>query len=114
MPAKQGRCTLSEDGRTQTWHTPTGAKHRDRDRPAVVRTDETGRIVLREWWNFGVRHRGGDEPAVIDETDGVMREWWAHGTLHRANDMPAIVKVDGADDTSGFCEWWVEGRRHLS
>lgn len=51
--------------------------------------------------NTDVKHRDGDEPAVIYR-DGTQ-EWWRHGTLFRHNDKPTIVTK------SGIKIWFISG-----
>lgn len=60
-------------------------------RPAVINRYMYGpRICGDMYYIYGVLHRSGDLPAVIDIKDNRLR-WYNNGSLHRDNDLPAII-----------------------
>jgi hypothetical protein len=67
--------------------------------------DEMPEYILRqngshEWYKDCLRHREGDEPAII-KANGT-RIWMRYGTLYRDDDKPPIVEADGTE----FWYYW--------
>ena len=78
---------------------PQGRLHNP-DGPAVVNQ----RSNHKEWYNRGLLHRDGDEPAVLGEG---YSSYYKHGKLHRDGGQPAIISKNG-----NHLEWYVNGQRH--
>lgn len=72
-----------------------GMRHRDGDEPAVI--DANG---SKQWWINGEIHRE-NKPAVIFANGDT--QWWHHGLLHRLNG-PAI------ETYNGMPQWWINGK----
>ena len=73
-----------------------------------------GSVTWEEFYKEGQRHREGDRPAVIRyRADGsVEREsFWKEGLLHREGDRPAVIQylADGSVECESF---WKEGQMY--
>lgn len=76
------------------------------DGPAVTLRNDDGRIVMKEFFRDGRRHRDDDLPAIeCYREDGTLLglEWYAHDELHREG-APAAQKFDEFGRLRQ--EWW--------
>lgn len=71
----------------KTWY-KDGMRHREGDLPAVIYNTNEGH---KEWCKNGLLHRDGDLPAV---ERGNYKAWYKNGLLHREGDLPAVVDSD--------------------
>lgn len=78
----------------EEWWYNMGILHRDGDEPAVIRKE------MKMWVKNGVCSRDNDLPAII-LTKG-DKYWYKNGDLHRENG-PAIIRPDGTE------EFWING-----
>ena len=84
-----------------------GLRHREGDRPAVIRYRSDGSVALESFYKEGQRHREVDRPAVVSyRSDGTV-EWesfWKEGLRHREVDRPAAVRyrADGSVVSESF------------
>jgi hypothetical protein len=100
-----GYINLNGSSCIKTWY-KNGLRHREGDQPAVVHS--SGR---REWWVDGVLHRAGDLPAITEELTppsvGSYTAWYSYGRLHRTGGQPAVIRTNSGGIYSR--EWWVHG-----
>jgi hypothetical protein len=101
-------CTIEK------WFDLSGQAHRPGDLPAVtIRDQETGQIMVQEYWVNGQRHREGDKPAVIRTLNNGREEfgWFWRDELHRDHGQPATIEIDCETDTPITEAWYVHGKK---
>lgn len=85
---------------SESWY-QNGEFHRD-DEPALTEFDKKG-VVLKEWFQHGVRFRKGNLPAFESKKETI---WYNPKGQKHKEDGPAIVRKDGSK------EWWQNGLLH--
>ena len=84
---------FNEDFPNITKYIENGRLHRIGG-PAKISISEGlgGSRVDEDYYYFGLKHRDGDEPAVIKRWEGGERlEWWKRGVKWRSGGQPVIV-----------------------
>jgi len=81
-------------------------------RKSVAMLQNSSISVLKWWFQGSVLHRDGDEPASVEETDGVVvhQEWWRHGQRHR-DVGPAYITVQRLS-IRGEQHWYANNKLH--
>lgn len=75
--------------------------HREDDLPASSYTWNDNLDYCYEWYQFGLRHRENDQPAIVSQRE---KQWYHRGRRHRDNDQPAII-------WPGEIVWHYQGKR---
>lgn len=84
-----------------------GIRHRNYDRPAMLRVKIPGSTPTHaQWWYEGRKHRDGNLPAVINDS---MHVYYNHGFLHR-DDGPAVLRV-GLCGVEEDMQYWLYGEK---
>lgn len=80
--------------------------------PAIISRDpDTMNKIQEEWYQNGVLHRDGDEPARVFKNSTVTTlEWFEHGVHHRIG-KPAIHETTSTGLISTE-EWLLNGKHH--
>ena len=97
----------------ERWLDLNDQPHRPNGLPAVtIRDKETGKIKVEEYWVHGQRHREGDKPAIIRTLDSGRDEfeWYYQDKLHREYGQPAQLEIDRKTDTPVGEHWYVHGK----
>lgn len=87
---------------TTEWRDTDGRLHRDGDEPALIKIDNTGEVVERQWYIHGQLSRVNPEDPPV-HTVSKHRQWklsaWYNADIeyHRPNGLPAIE------------QWWDDG-----
>ena len=85
-----------------------GVRHRDGDRPAVINYNGT-----RAWHRNGVFHRDADLPALVIIGTGVIdMHWYRNGVEHRDDDRPSHITADRQGTIMTTLEWRQNGNFH--
>ncbi len=104
-----------EDYKSEVWYR-SGVKHRDDDRPAVLRYYSDGTLFYEAWYRSGVKHREDDGPAVKRYySDGTLfsEAWYRSGVKHRDDDdMPAVKRYSLDGTAVKYEEWYCNGETH--
>ena len=73
-----------------------------------------GSVEREEFFKSGQRHREGDRPAVIryrSDATVAREEFWKENERHREGDRPAWVRYR-ADGSVEWEEFWKEGQQY--
>ena len=103
---------------SEMWYeSETGLPHRCDGPAKTVYVEHEGLRKRSEFYfQRGLEHRSGDEPAlistVIDTGVQVQRTWIKNGKYHRGNGLPAIIHCDPETGAVTHEEYYVEGKRH--
>lgn len=88
-----------------------GALHRE-DGPAFIDYWKNGTKHFEKWYDGGVNHRDGDEPATVmyNENGGLEGQWWyVMGLMNRKNGPASILYKDGKVN---HIRWYKDGDLH--
>lgn len=104
---------------SEIWENPkTGEAHRI-DGPAITRlyVHPNGRACRSvEYFQYGEKHRDGDEPAdiVTDLATGIeaWKVWFVEGKLSRLGDQPAYLRTDPETGVVVVEEYRIGGNFH--